>query len=263
MREDAVHIVIALRLVPDLSGDIELTADGADLDREWLDLKLNEFDDHALEEALLLKELSGAKVTAVAINADGIDKMLQISLARGADAAFKIAADSGGEVSSRASATLFAAAAHELGADVFFTGVQTPEDLFGHLAPFVGAHLGWPSLSAVSKVRFEGGEALVQQEYSGGVAAMFRVAPPVAIGVQTASRPVRYVAGSQLRQFAAAKIETKYVNANIGLTLAERQALRRPDRSNSATMLKGEAEAIASQLHALLIERGLIKEIPA
>jgi electron transfer flavoprotein beta subunit len=257
-----VHIVIALRLVPDFSGDIELTSDGADLDREWLDLRLNEFDDHALEEALLLKELSGAKVTAVAINTDGIDKTLQIALARGADAAFKIAADGDGELSSRASAPLFAAAARELGADVFLTGVQTPEDLFGHLAPLVAAHLGWPGLSAVGKVRFEGGEALVQQEYSGGAAATFRVAPPVAIGVQTASRPIRYVAGSQLRQFAATKIETKRVSANIGLALAERQALRWPDRISSATMLEGDAEAIASQLQTLLIERGLIKEIP-
>lgn len=258
-----MHIVVALRLVPDLSGDIELTADGADLDREWLDLKLNEFDDHALEEALLLKEQSGAKVTAIAIAADGVDKTLQIALARGADAAFKIAADSDRGLPSRASAPLFAAALRELGADLFFTGVQTPEDLFGHLAPFVGAQLGWPSLNAVSKVRFDGADVLAQQEYSGGAAATFRVAAPVALGVQTASRPIRYVAGSQLRQFAATKIETRNVSANIRSALAERLALRRPSRAGSATMIEGDAESVAGQLRALLIERGLIKEIPA
>jgi electron transfer flavoprotein beta subunit len=245
-------------LVPDLSGDIELTADGADLDREWLDLKLNEFDDHALEEALLLKEQSGAKVTAVAIDVGGIDKTLQIALARGADAVYKIVVEGDGDLSSWASAPLFAAAARELGADLFFTGVQTSEDLFGHLAPLVGARLGWPSLSAVSKVRLEGGDALVQQEYSGGDAATFRVAAPVAIGVQTASRPIRYVAGSQLRQFAATKIERKDVNVNTEPTLAERLALRRPSRSRSATMIEGDAGRIADQLRALLIERGLI-----
>ena len=258
-----MHIVVALRLVPDLSGDIELTADGADLDREWLDLKLNEFDDHALEEALLLKEQFGARITAVGLNVDGIDRTLQIALARGADAAFKLAVDGDSDLSSRATAPLFGAAARELGADLFFTGVQTPEDLFGHLAPFVGAQLGWPSFSAVSRVRFEGGDVLAQQEYSGGAAATFRVAAPVAIGVQTASRPIRYVAGSQLRQFAATKIESRTVNANIEATLGERLGLRRPDRNRSAAMIAGDAETVASQLRTLLIERGLIKEIPA
>ena len=140
--------------------------------------------------------------------------------------------------------------------------MQTPEDLFGHLAPFVGAYLGWPSLSAVSRVRCEADDILVQQEYSGGAAATFRVAVPIAVGVQTASRPIRYVAGSQLRQFAGTRIETKNVNVNIRSVLAERLKLQRPSRNGSAEMIEGDAESVAGQLRALLIERGLIKEIP-
>jgi electron transfer flavoprotein beta subunit len=256
-----VHILVALRLVPDLSGDVELTPDGADLDRDWLDLKLNEFDDHALEEALLIKEQSKARVTAVALDVEGIDKTLQIALARGADAALKIAAD--GELASRESAPLFAAAARDLSADLFFTGVQTPEDLFGHLAPFVAAQLDWPSFSAVSRVRIEGGDALVQQEYSGGSASIFRVSTPAAIGVQTASRPLRYVAGSQLRQFSGTKIETIDVSANISAASGERLRFQRPTAASAAAMIEGDTETIAGRLRAMLVERGLIKEVSA
>jgi electron transfer flavoprotein beta subunit len=260
---NAVHIVVALRLVPDLSGDIELTPDGADLDREWLDLKLNEFDDHALEEAILLQEQFGAKVTAVAMDSEGIDRALQTALSRGADEAFKIWVDGGAELSSRAVAPVFGAALRELGAELFFTGVQTPEDIFGQLAPMVAARLDWPCLSAVSSVRPEAAHVLVQQEHSGGLSTTFRVSTPAAIGVQTASRPIRYVSGSKLRQFAGTKIPTLTVSDNIFSPHATRLSLQQPDRNCSAKMLDGDADSVAAQLRTLLIERGLMKEFGA
>ena len=44
-----MHIAVVLRIVPDLSEDFDISEDGTDIDREWVGLKLNEFDDHALE----------------------------------------------------------------------------------------------------------------------------------------------------------------------------------------------------------------------
>jgi electron transfer flavoprotein beta subunit len=51
-----MHVMVALRLVPDTAEEFELAADKKDIDRQWIGFKLNEFDDHALEEAVLLKE---------------------------------------------------------------------------------------------------------------------------------------------------------------------------------------------------------------
>ena len=45
---------------------------------------INEFDDQALEEAVLVKEATGATVTAVGLRSDGIDQALRLA-ARGAD----------------------------------------------------------------------------------------------------------------------------------------------------------------------------------
>ena len=47
-----MKILVLLRMNPDPDSALELKADGSGLDREWMDLKLNEFDDHALEEAV-------------------------------------------------------------------------------------------------------------------------------------------------------------------------------------------------------------------
>lgn len=255
-----MHIAAVLRLEPDLTADIEIAEDGRDIDREWVDLKLNEFDDQALEEAILLKEATGAKVTALALAGEGVDRMLQTALARGADQAIKIEHDLEGVVASRTAAPLLAAAVRRIEADAVLTGVQSPEDLFGQLASYLGTDLGWPHFSAVSSARAEGGFLLVQQEFGGGVVGMLRTKLPAVLGVQTASQPVRYVSGTKLRQATTQKIPSASVEAEAGEVRAELVGLALPDNAGGATMLEGDAEAVAERIARLLAERKLVKE---
>ena len=46
-----MNIVVPIKQVPDLVEELEIDDSGKDLNREWLKMKTNEFDDHALEEA--------------------------------------------------------------------------------------------------------------------------------------------------------------------------------------------------------------------
>jgi electron transfer flavoprotein beta subunit len=254
-----MHIIVPLRLVPDTSGEIEIAADGKSIDREWIDIKLNEFDDHALEEAVLLKEATDASLTAVAIAGEGVDRMLQTALARGADKAVKIARDDEAPLSSRAAGPILSDAVRQLGGDLVLTGVQTPEDIHGQLAPFMAAALGWPSVSAVSSARIDGNAIVVQQEFSGGVSALLEVTLPAVIGVQTASYPIRYVSGTKLRQATGEKIAAVEVAFPAGDERAELTGLAAPKASGVATMIEGDAAAIAERIHALLVERALVK----
>ena len=47
-----MKIVVPMQLVPDLVEDLEVDNTGKALNEEDLKLKLNEFDEHALEEAI-------------------------------------------------------------------------------------------------------------------------------------------------------------------------------------------------------------------
>ena len=83
-----MRIVVLMKAVPDLVEEIELTPDGTDIDREFLKFVLNEWDDQALEEALLVKEASGGEVVAVGLTGDtDIDQALYTAVAKGADSA--------------------------------------------------------------------------------------------------------------------------------------------------------------------------------
>ena len=91
-----MRIVVPMKAVPDLVEEIELNEDETGIDREYLTFVLGEWDSQALEEALLLKDASGAEVVAVGLADDPeIDQILYTALAKGADAAVKLAGASG------------------------------------------------------------------------------------------------------------------------------------------------------------------------
>ena len=256
-----MHTAVVLRLVPDIAEELGIAPSGQDIDREWIGMKLNEFDDHALEEAVLLKEHAGAAVTAVALDGEGVDRMLQAAIARGADRTVKIAHDDLPPlVGAAATARLVADAVRQLGADVVLTGVQTPEDLGGQLAPALGAVLGWPHVSAVAGVQVREDGLAVRQEHSGGYATRLLIAPPAVLGIQTASQQPRYVSGSKLRQAMSAQAEV--IEAAAGAAPAATvQTLAPPPAAGGAVMWDGDAEDVAERFVALLRERGLLKGV--
>jgi electron transfer flavoprotein beta subunit len=256
-----MHIAVVLRLVPDITEELEIAESGTDIDREWIGIKLNEFDDHALEEAVLLKEASGATVTAIALDGEGTDRMLQTAVARGADGAIKVTHELERMGDARAVAAVLAPVLTDLGAELVLTGVQTPEDLLGQLAPYLGVRLGWPHVSAVSGVKRNGSGVTVQQEYSGGVAATLELALPAVIGVQTATHPPRYVSGSKLRQVMGSDlIKTAASDAATAPgPAAEVLSFAPPEEGQGAQMLDGDPEEIADKIVAALTDRGLLK----
>jgi electron transfer flavoprotein beta subunit len=259
MRAYSMHVLVVLRLIPDLVDEIEITQDGKGIDREWIDLKLNEFDDHALEEAVLLKESDGVTVTAIALDGEGVNRLLQSARARGADRAAKIVHDIPPPVPAAVAAEYVAAAIESLGCDLVFTGVQTTEDLFGQLAPTLAARLGWRQVSATSAVKLGGQGLLVQQEYSGGFVATLSVSLPAVLGIQAASRPPRYVSGTKLREALSAKIDEISVAVQPTPQRSEIVSLGFPESSGRVEMIEGTTEAVAGRLAAILRDRGLVK----
>lgn len=253
-----MHIAVILRIVPDLAEELEIAENGTEIDREWIGLKLNEFDDHALEEAILVKEQTGARVTAIALAGDGAERQLQTAIARGADDATVVKHDLDGAIESRTAAHLLGPVLKKLGVDVVMTGVQTPEDVFGQLAPFLAGALGWPVLNAVNGISVADATMTVNQEYSGGYSARFAVKAPVVLGIQTASKPPRYVSGSKLRQASSATIEAATSELPGGFVPQSVSKLSEPERGTRARILDGKAEQVAAQLVDLLAEQGLV-----
>lgn len=254
-----MHIAVVLKQVPDLVEELEIDSGGKDIDRSFVKMKLNEFDDHALEQAVLLKEASGAKVTAVAIATEGIDQVLYAAKARGADAVMEV--DAGEEpLDSRRAAPALAAAIKQVAPDLVLVGVQAADDLFGQTGPFLAAALGWPHVSVVSGVELEGDKVRVHQEYAGGRMATLELDTPAVIGVQAAPQPPRYVPVTKLRQaMASGPIESTSSGAAGAASGVAVVGMAKPEAGKGAEMIGGAAPEVAEKIAALLGERGLVR----
>ena len=88
-----MKIAVPVKFVPDLVEEITVDPSGAALDTTWLRLIINEFDDHAVEQAILIKEKAGGQVSVMAAEAEGVDDFLFASAAKGADQLVKLTGD--------------------------------------------------------------------------------------------------------------------------------------------------------------------------
>jgi electron transfer flavoprotein beta subunit len=254
-----MHIAVAVRLMPNTGDELDVDPSGTDIDRELVEMVINEFDDQALEEAVLLKEATGATVTAVGLRADGIDEALRVAFARGADRLVLVDAGEIDPYDSRTAALAFAQAFRQLGPDLALVGVQTPYDMFGQSAPVLAAELGWPQASVVVGVTLVNGTVRVSQEYAGGRVAVLGLGLPAVVGVQSASSPPRYVSMGRLRQaMTEAHAETLEVSVVPASSASRLIALARPEPQVGATMLEGDAAQVAEQLVAVFRERGVV-----
>jgi electron transfer flavoprotein beta subunit len=254
-----MKILVLLRMSPEPGGALDLNADGTGLDREWLDLRLNDFDDHALEEAVLLKEATAGSVIAVAVG-EGAQRTLQMAIARGATSAIAIDWPDDRMIVAPSIAPTIAALARDLAVDVVMTGVQMSEDILGQAAPMIGGLLGWGHVSGTSNVSISAGGALaVTQERGSGFVARYLVATPAVLGVQTASKPPRYASGTKLREATKTPIEQYALGkACPMLPVISLQ----PTKSGSAQPLGGSPKLAAESLVRVLAEKGLIRGAP-
>ena len=69
-----MNIAVAIRLMPKAGDELEVDPSGTDIDRELVDMVISEFDDQALEEAVLIKEATGATLTAVTFDVQRISR---------------------------------------------------------------------------------------------------------------------------------------------------------------------------------------------
>lgn len=244
-----MNIIVPLRQVPDLVEELEIDASGKDLDREWLKFKVNEFDDHALEEALCFKEEHGGQVIAIALAANDADKALYAAAAKGADRVIKINGDFEGQVASKTAAKALANAISQLEWDMVFAGVQAVDERDGQLAVMLAHFLNVPHVSVVTGVSKAGNTVEVHKEYGGGVIAEFEVSPPAVLGIQAARQTPRYVPVAKVRMAMRStnleEMDAGDLNLNVGSQVVR---MYKPQSGGRAEMIQGSPEEIAARL---------------
>ena len=255
-----MDIVVLIKFVPDLVEDLEIDASTGLLDRGFLRLMPNELDDHALEEALLLKERHGGKVTVLTLDTGDVDETLFTAVAKGADRVIKITGEGFDQgVSNQRIAAILEQTLADIPGDLILTGTQAVDDLDGFVGALLAERLGLPYVGYVTKVTAADGKLIAQKEYPGGLNAEIAVSGRAVLGIQAAEKPPRYVVTSKVMEaMKKAKIDEVeagevFVDGEVPVT-----AMAIPESGTRAEMIEGNVQQVAEKLAQLLRDRGVI-----
>lgn len=253
-----MKMLVPIQFVPDLVEELLIDEQGSGLDPSAVRWMLNEFDDHALEQAILLKEKFGGQVTVLAPDYEGAEDVLYTAAAKGADRLVRLAADYPAGINSHALARLFASSSHKYQPDLILTGVSAHNSLDGPLGPLLAGVLEWPYVGYVSGVKPAGNKVTVIKDYPGGLKAEVEIGLPAVLGIQAAETPPRYVPIAKIRlAMKAAKIEIENGELDLDGGLVPTH-MHTPVSNGRAEMIEGDVDQVAEKLAATLQELGLL-----
>jgi electron transfer flavoprotein beta subunit len=253
-----MKIAVLVQFVPDLVEELVVDFTGDRLDPYCARWILNEFDDHAIEQAILLKEKFGASVTVIAPDFEGVDDVLFTAAAKGADQIIKITADFESGINTYALAKLFASVVQAQKPDLILTGVQAHSSLDGSLGPILAEMLGYPFAGYISAVTPVDTMVIARKDYPGGLAAELEVTCPAVLGIQAAETPPRYIPISKVR---LAMKSSRIMEEPGELDLSVRASITRmypPESADRAEMLPGSLEEVADQIVQILKAQGVV-----
>jgi electron transfer flavoprotein beta subunit len=251
-----MNIAVLAKQVPDLVEGLEIDPNGKALDVNYLRYILSESDDHALEQALLLKEKVGGRVEVFALNQGEAT-----AIAKGADRAVLVDAGLDSPLNNHAAAQIFAGLLGGGLFDLILTGVRAIDDLDGSLGGLLAGTLDLPYAALIRKADADGDgkTVIVQKEYPGGYAAELVVRLPAVLGIQAAEQPPRYVPISRLRQVMKTATVEEVSVAPPSQQPLDVTRLFKPEEGAGAVMISGGAQEAARQITSLLSERRLLR----
>jgi electron transfer flavoprotein beta subunit len=156
-----MKIVVCVKQVPDTAAERTLKAADSTLDRASVDGLINELDEYAIEEGLLIAEAQraagqDAEVTILTMGPEGAVASIRKALSMGADQAVHLLDD--GLAGSDAMSTSYALAQvlKQTGFDLVITGSESTDARMGVLAAMLAERLDVPQVSLASKVDIDG-----------------------------------------------------------------------------------------------------------
>lgn len=170
-----MHIVVCVKQVPD-SAQIRVHPVTNRIMRQGVPAIINPYDLFALEEALRIKDRTGARVTVISMGPPAAEAALKRCLSFGADEAILLSdmafagADTLATTFVLVSAIRQIAKAHPV--DIVFTGKQTIDGDTAQVGPGLAIRLGWQLLTYVSKIRAidtDRQQIVVERRAEGGV----------------------------------------------------------------------------------------------
>ena len=260
-----MNIIVCVKRVPETTeADIVIDKSGRDIDKSGLVFDLNEWDRYAVEEAILLKEKQGGKVTVLTVGEEKSYESLQKCLAMGADDAIRLTDLAFNGSDGYATAKVLAEAIRKMDYDLILTGTQAEDDGYGQVGVVMAELLGIPHAALVNHIEVQDKKVRVHRELEGGWEEVFEILLPAVLTIQTGINEPRYVsllgirkaAKKEIKVFRASDLNLKAEEVGLSGSDIRLEKIFLPSAGEGAEILEGKPEEIAHKVFDILKDKG-------
>ena len=203
-----MNIVVLVKQVPDTATERKLNADDRTLDRAASDGVINELDEYAIAEALLLKEKHGGEVTILTMGPDQATDSIRKALSMGADKAVFVNDEALHGSDAIQSAYALAQALGTLEFDLVVLGSESTDARTGVIGAALAEYLGLPQLTLAGKVDIDGSAIKIQRQTDYGYDVVEAQLPAVVSVVEKINEP-RYPSFKLIMQAKKKPVDKK------------------------------------------------------
>lgn len=184
------NIVVLIKQVPDTWSERKLTDGDFTLDREAADAVLDEINERAVEEALLIKEAQGGEVTVLAAGPDRATEAIRKALSMGADKAIHINDPAIHGSDTVQTAWVLAGALGQVeGVELVIAGNEATDGRSGAVPAIIAEYLGIPQLTHLRKLTVDGDTITGERETDEGVFKLEATLPAIVSVTEKINEP--------------------------------------------------------------------------
>ena len=250
-----MKVVVCVKQVGSLGDEVEFTDDERDVDPDYLDYALNEWDSYATEEALRVRDAAGeGEVVTVTVGDEDAEDAMRRSLAMGADRGIRVWSD---ELSGADPITVARALADVVrgeSPDLVFCGVQSSDAVQAATGTALAELLDLPRVAVVTKLELGNGTATAHRELEGGLLDVVEVDTPAVFTIQTGINEPRYATLRAIKQAEEKEIEVREPG-DLGTPAAHVRRMFVPPKGEGAEIISGDPAAIAGKIKEIVEER--------
>ncbi|WP_027415440.1 electron transfer flavoprotein subunit beta/FixA family protein [Aneurinibacillus terranovensis] len=247
-----MNILVCIKQTFDTEEKIVIKDDR--ISEDGVEFIINPYDEYAVEEAVKIKEETGAEVTVLTVGPARAENALRTALAMGADKGIIIEVD-GTEVDEYTTAKWIAAAIKDRRFDLILGGNMAVDSGAGQVAIRVAEELDIPHVSSITKLTLDGIKATVERDVDGDTEVIEVGLPFLATAQQGLNEP-RYPSLPGIMKAKKKSLERLSVE-DLGLsqkvtacTAVIDQYL--PSKKQAGRILQGEIPQQVNELAQLL-----------
>ena len=250
-----MKVVVCVKQIAVLGDEVEFTEDERDVDPDFLDYALNEWDSYATEEALQLVERAGeGEVVVVSVGDEDSEDALRRALAMGAGRGIRVWSPELAGADPITVARVLAEVVRGESADLVLCGVQSSDSVQAATGIALAELLELPRVAVVTKVSLGDGTATVHRELEGGLVDVVEVDTPCVLTIQTGINEPRYATLRAIKQAEQKEIEVREPG-DLGEPASRVRRMFVPPKGEGAEMLDGSPAEVARRIKELVEER--------